>query len=38
MVIPVIGPKITSAVWGPYEEYIIAGHETGEIVQYDVKV
>lgn len=37
MVIPVTGPKITSAVWGPYEEDIIAGHESGEIIQYDIK-
>ena len=37
-VIPVSGPKITSAIWGPYEEYIISGHEDGRICHYDVKV
>lgn len=37
MVIPVGGSKVTSAIWGPLEKYIIAGHENGEICQYDVK-
>ncbi|XP_052776990.1 eukaryotic translation initiation factor 3 subunit I-like [Mya arenaria] len=37
MRIPISGSKITSAVWGPMEEYIVAGTETGEICQYDVK-
>ena len=37
-IIPISGPKITSAIWGPYEEYIITGHEDGRICQYDVKV
>lgn len=38
MVIPISGPKITSAIWGPLEEYIVAGNEAGEICQYDIKV
>ncbi|KAH9512918.1 Eukaryotic translation initiation factor 3 subunit I [Bulinus truncatus] len=29
--------KITSAIWGPYEESIITGHENGEIQIFDVK-
>lgn len=37
MVIPISSSKITSAVWGPYEEYIITGHENGEICHYDLK-
>jgi WD40 repeat protein len=37
MVIPISSSKITSAVWGPYEEYIITGHENGEIAHYDLK-
>ena len=37
-VIPISGPKITSAIWGPYEEYLITGHEDGRICHYDVKV
>lgn len=37
MSIPISGSKITSAIWGPYEEYIIAGHENGDICHYDVK-
>lgn len=37
MVIPITSSKITSAVWGPYEEYIITGHENGEICHYDLK-
>ncbi|CAG2206532.1 eukaryotic translation initiation factor 3 subunit I-like [Mytilus edulis] len=37
MVIPMPDKKITSAMWGPYEEYILTGHEDGEICQYDFK-
>lgn len=29
--------KITSAIWGPHEEFILTGHENGEINQYDIK-
>ncbi|XP_067862756.1 eukaryotic translation initiation factor 3 subunit I [Heptranchias perlo] len=29
--------KITSAVWGPLGEFVIAGHENGELVQYSAK-
>uniref|UniRef100_A0A8C1SPH9 Eukaryotic translation initiation factor 3 subunit I n=1 Tax=Cyprinus carpio TaxID=7962 RepID=A0A8C1SPH9_CYPCA len=29
--------KITSAVWGPLGEFVIAGHENGEINQYSAK-
>ncbi|ESP01499.1 hypothetical protein LOTGIDRAFT_200332 [Lottia gigantea] len=35
--IPVEGSKITTALWGPFEEYMITGHETGEMRQYDTK-
>ena len=35
--IPIKDPKITSAIWGPYEEYIIAGTDSGEISHYDIK-
>ena len=37
-VIPISGAKITSAIWGPYEEYMITGHEDGRICHYDIKV
>ncbi|KAK3579123.1 hypothetical protein CHS0354_022143 [Potamilus streckersoni] len=37
MVIPSESSKITAAIWGPYEEYIITGHENGEICHFDVK-
>lgn len=30
--------KATSALWGTLDQYIITGHENGEIVQWDVKV
>lgn len=30
--------KITSAVWGPLGEFVIAGHENGEINQFSAKV
>ncbi|CAH1252970.1 eukaryotic translation initiation factor 3 subunit I-like [Branchiostoma lanceolatum] len=35
--IPIDGPKVTSAVWGGLDEYIITGHESGEFSQFDVK-
>ena len=38
MKIPISGPKITSAIWGPYGDYIIAGLDSGEICHYDIKV
>ena len=30
--------KVTSALWGTLDQYIITGHENGELVQWDVKV
>jgi hypothetical protein len=36
--IPVDGPKVTSAIWGPLDYYIIAGHENGTVCQWDSKV
>ena len=38
MKIPCNDSKITSAVWGPLGECIIAGHESGELNQYSAKV
>lgn len=35
--IPVDGPKVTSAIWGPLDYYIIAGHENGTVCQWDAK-
>ncbi|CAK6440885.1 unnamed protein product, partial [Pipistrellus nathusii] len=37
MKIPCNDTKITSAVWGPLGECIIAGHESGELNQYSAK-
>lgn len=36
--IPCSDHKITSAVWGPLGEYVIAGHENGEFNQFSAKV
>jgi WD40 repeat protein len=30
--------KITSAVWGPCDEYVVTGHEDGTIAHWDPKV
>ncbi len=30
--------KVTSALWGTLDEYIITGHDNGELVQWDTKV
>lgn len=40
MMIPISGQmsKVTSAIWGPYGEYIVTGHENGDLCQFDVKV
>ncbi|NXO08947.1 EIF3I factor, partial [Oriolus oriolus] len=37
MKIPCSDSKITSAVWGPLGEFIIAGHENGELNQFSAK-
>lgn len=36
--VPCSEQKITSAVWGPLGEFVIAGHENGEINQFSAKV
>lgn len=38
MKIPCSDSKITSAVWGPLGEFIIVGHENGELNQFGAKV
>ncbi|GFO34080.1 eukaryotic translation initiation factor 3 subunit i [Plakobranchus ocellatus] len=37
--VPIEAPmsKITSAIWGPNEEYILTGHEAGDLNQFDLK-
>ena len=36
--ITVDGAKITAGLWGPFDEYIIAGHEDGSLSHYDYRV
>lgn len=36
--VPVKGPKVTAALWGPLDQYIITGHENGDLCQWDTKV
>lgn len=31
------GPKVTSMLWGPLDEYLVTGHDTGEVVQWDLR-
>ena len=38
LTIPVEGPKVTAALWGPLDQYIITGHENGDLCQWDTKV
>lgn len=38
LTLPFNDHKITSAVWGPLGEFVIAGHENGEINQISAKV
>nr|XP_015203936.1 PREDICTED: eukaryotic translation initiation factor 3 subunit I [Lepisosteus oculatus] len=35
--VPCSESKVTSAVWGPLGEFVIAGHENGEINQFSAK-
>lgn len=37
MTIPVPGSKVTAAVWGPCDEFILTGHENGSITKWDAK-
>ena len=34
--IPVEGSKITAALWGPFDEFLVTGHENGAICRYDI--
>ena len=36
--VPIDGPKVTAALWGPLDQYIITGHENGDLCQWDTKV
>lgn len=36
--IPIEGPKVTAALWGPLDQNIITGHENGDLCQWDTKV
>lgn len=35
--IEVANSKVTCGIWGPYDEYLITGHENGELSHYDIK-
>ena len=35
-VIPIEGSRISAAVWGPFDEFVVTGHENGAICRYDV--
>ena len=30
--------KVTAASWGPFDNYLITGHENGAVSQYDLRV
>ena len=34
--IVVDGTKVTSAVWGTLDQYLITGHEDGTVAKYDI--
>jgi translation initiation factor 3 subunit I len=36
--ITIEGSKVTSAIWGPYDETLITGHENGTVKLWDTKV
>jgi len=35
--IPTGGPKVTSMIWNKQEEFLLTGHDNGDLVQWDVK-
>jgi len=35
--IPTNGPKVTSLLWGGLDNFIVTGHDNGDIVQWDLK-
>ncbi|CAI9739369.1 eukaryotic translation initiation factor 3 subunit I [Octopus vulgaris] len=35
--VEVTDSKVTCGLWGPYDEYLITGHENGELRHYDIK-
>ena len=35
--IPSAGPKVTSILWGTLDEFLVTGHDNGDIVQWDMK-
>jgi len=35
--IPDKGPKVTSLIWSGIDDFIVTGHDNGDIVQWDVK-
>ena len=30
--------KVTSALWGTLDQFMVTGHENGELVQWDIRV
>ena len=28
--------KVTAAVWGPFDEFVLTGHEDGSVSQFDL--
>ena len=38
MSIPLSSNKITASVWGPLDEVILTGHDSGDLCQWDIKV
>ncbi|XP_069705779.1 eukaryotic translation initiation factor 3 subunit I [Periplaneta americana] len=36
--IPITGSKVTSLLWGTLDEFIITGHENGELTQWDLRM
>ena len=35
--IPSGGPKVTSMIWSGLDDLLLTGHDTGDLVQWDVK-
>ena len=38
LTIPVTDSKVTAAVWGPLDQYLLTGHENGSVSKWCAKV
>lgn len=35
--IPTAGPKVSTMIWTEHEDFLVTGHDNGDMVQWDMK-